>query len=260
MAQWLDMKVNNYAGAVQAALQALGQVADARKCLWCNYPVFFHGRDELEEKTKRDTKKLEREIGDNLRADKLWYVGIPRFRLIRRGTPYLNCEVDLHYIARAEDGCWFGKIIPKADIFDVPLCLIAPLVEALAKNETEIKDVRVVERASGYTVYEFGGREWKVPDAFLGFAWALAEKGEGFEGLLDRVSCALMDKFTKELPSPETPRLVGGNDYEQIVSALRNLGCAKDKAEEAANYVMAKFSSEGLENKVTEALKYLGGT
>lgn len=262
MAECVEHIAESYEDATQVVLQGINMRVDPRKVLWCNYPVFFHGRDELEEKVMKDTRKLEKETGDNLRPDKLWYIGIPRFRLIRRGTPCLNCEVDLHYIAcdaDNEDGCWFGKIIPKADTFDVPLCLIAPLVEALTNNETEIKDVRVVERAPGYAIYEFADREWKVPDAFLGFLWALKEKGKGFEGLLDPTTCLLIERFAKELPSPERPRLMSGDDYQAVVAGLTNLGYNKTESEKAARYVIEKAPNESLEGKIKEALKYLSG-
>jgi hypothetical protein len=208
--------------------------------------------------------RLEKEIKDDLCLSRLWYVGIPRLKLNRRSIPHLNCEIDLFYVAcdvtnKKYNPCWFGRIIPKADSFDVPLYLISPIIDALKNNEAETEQVHIVERTSGYSVYEFMGREWKIPDAFLGFTWALAEKGKGFEGLFDPVSCALMDKFTKELPSPEPPKLTSGDDYQDIVTCLKEqMGYPKAKAEEATEYVMGKFSNESLETKIAEALKYLG--
>ncbi len=265
MAEWADVdSMENHEDAVQVILEGINMRIDPRKVLWCNYPALSLERDRLEEMVKKDTKKLEKEIGDGLCQSKLWYIGVPTFRLIRRGVPYLSCAIDLYYAAcdtSDEDCsfCWFGKVIPKADAFDIPLCLVSPLIDALQEGEAETKDAHIMERAPGYAVFVFMGREWKVPDAFLGFAWALAEKGEGFEGLLDPLSCALMDKFTKEIPSPETRKSITGDDYHSIVTCLKEqMGYPKAKAEEATEYVMGIFSNESLETKIAEALKYLG--
>ncbi len=265
MADWTDIdEIETYEDAVQVVLQGINVRVDPRKVLWCNYPVLSLEHNELLDKVRKDTKKLEKEIGDDLCLSKLWYVGVPRFKLARRGIAHLSCEIDLYYAAcdtSDEDCsfCWFGKVIPKADTFDIPLCLVSPIIDALQKGEAESKDAHIVERTSGYSVYEFMGREWKIPDAFLGFAWALAEKGRGFEGFLDPVSCALMGKFTKELPSPEIPKAITGDDYQNIVTCLKEqMGYPKAKAEEATEYVMGILSNESLETKIAEALKYLG--
>ena len=120
-----------------------------------------------------------------------------------------------------------GKLIAGADKFDVPICLIWPLADALCQGQMETGECHIVERGAGYSVYEFMGRRWRIPDAFLGFAWALREKSRGFAGLLDPVSCSLVDKFTKELPSPELPKLTTGievGSYEDFVGALISLG------------------------------------
>ena len=266
MAEWADVDgMESYEEAVQVVLEGINMRVDPRKVLWCNYPALSVERNELLDKVRKDTRKLEKEINDDLCLSKLWYVGVPRFKLVRRGIAHLSCEIDLHYVACdvTDDDChwcWFGKIMPKADTFDIPLCLISPLISALKNSKAETEQAHVVERTSGYSVYEFMGREWKIPDAFLGFAWALAEKGKGFEGLLDPVSCALMDKFTKELPSPETPKLASGDDYQAIVTCLKEqMGYPKTKAEEAAKYVMEKTPNESLENKIKQALSHLSG-
>ncbi len=265
MAEWADTgDIETYEDAVQVVLEGINMRVDPRRVLWCNYPALSVEGNELLDKIKKDTKKLEKEITDDLCLSRLWYVGTPRFKLARRGIAHLSCEIDLYYVACdvTDDDChwcWFGKVIPKADAFDIPLCLVSPLIDALQKGEAEVKDAHIVERAPGYAMYDFMGREWKIPDAFLGFVWALVEKGKGFEGLLDSVSCRLMDKFSKELPSPETPKLVSGDDYQALVTCLKeNMGYPKAKAEEATAYVMGKFPDERLETKITEALKYLG--
>lgn len=266
MAEWAGVgDIEGYEDAVQVVLEGINMRVDPRKVLWCNYPVLSLEHNELLDKVRKDTRNLEREVEDDLCLSRLWYVGIPRFRLIKRGIPHLSCEIDLYYVAcdvtnENYPPCWFGRVIPKADNFDIPLCLISPIIDALKNNETETAQAHVVERTSGYSVYEFMGREWKIPDAFLGFAWALKEKGKGFEGLLDPVSCSLLEKFAKELPSPAVPQLTsGGDDYQAIITCLKEqMGYPKAKAEEAAKYVMEKAQNESLEDKVKEALKYLG--
>ena len=257
MAEWVNIDgIDSYEDAVQTLFEAIGMRVDPRKVLWCNYPLFLQERGELEEKVRKDTRKLEREIDDDLCLSKLWYVGIPRFKLIRRGVAHFSCDVDLYYVAcdTTDDYpyCWYGKLIPKADKFDVPLCLITPLIDALSQGQLETDNAKAVERGCGYTVYDYLGREWKIPDAFLGFVWALKDKGSGFDGLLDPMSCSLMDRFTKELPSPEIPKLTTGN-YEELISAVRNLGWTKVEAEEAARYVMERHCDASLEEKIKYA-------
>lgn len=258
MPRWIDTDdIGSYEDAVQAVLQGIGMRVDPRKVLWCNYPIFCHEHDELMEKVKKDTKKLEKEIDDGLPLNKLWYIGIPRFMLIRRGVAHLTCEIDLYYAAHDTVSdypwCWYGKLIPKADKFDIPLCLINPLIDALSQGQMETNDAHIVERTPNYSIYDFMGREWKIPDAFLGFIWALKEKGKGFEGLLDPISCALMDKSTKELPSPEMPVPATGS-YEEVVSALKNLGWNKEEAEKRAQYVLVTYPDISLEEKIKHAL------
>lgn len=264
MAEWLNDEVETYIGAILAVFKALGRKVDVRKVSWANYPVLSLEGGQFEEIVKKDTKKLEKEIDDSLCQSKVWYVGVPTFKLIRRGVPHLNCAIDLYYAAcdSSDEGCpfcWFGRIITKADSFDVPLCLVAPLVGALQKGDTETKEAHIVERGSGYSVYDFMGREWKLPDAFLGFVLALKDKEKGFEGLLDPISCSLLDKFAKELPSPETTKTITGDDCQNLITCLKEqMGYPKAKAEEAAKYVMDAVPNESLENKIKGALRYLG--
>lgn len=254
MAETID-EVETCVGAILAVLRKIGRPLDPRKIFWCNYPVVSLERDELEEKVAKDTRKLEREIEDDLSPSTLWYVGIPKFRLVRGGIAHLMCEVDLYYVAydAFEDWCWYGKLVPKADKFDVPLRLITPLVDAMNEGQMETSDAHIVERTPSYSIYDYLGREWKVPDAFLGFVWALREKGKGFDGLLDPVSCSLMDRFARELPSPEIPRLTTGS-YEEMVTGLRSLGWNKADAEERAKYVTQKYADAPLEEKMKHAL------
>jgi len=264
MAEWLNDEVETYVGAILAIFKVLGKKADVRKTFWANYLVHNLELSQLKEMATKDTKKLEKEIGDSLYQSNLWYIGVPKFKLIRRAIPYLSCEIDLYYVASDTSDaeflyCWFGKIITKADAFDVPLCLVAPLVGALQKGDTETEEAHIVERGSGYSVYDFMGREWKLPDAFLGFVLALKDKEKGFEGLLDPISCSLLDKFAKELPSPETTKTITGDDCQNLITCLKEqMGYPKAKAEEAAKYVMDAVPNESLENKIKEALKYLG--
>jgi hypothetical protein len=182
--------------------------------------------------------------------------------LVRRGIAHLHCDVDLYYVARDDlqgsDAVWFGKLVPKADVFDVPLCLLLVLADGVSANKLEVEGATIIERGHGFTIYDFKGREWKIPDAFLGFVWALKEKSMGFEGLLDVHSCELLEKFAKELPPADVPKLPGGDDHEAIVSGLKNMGIPKTQAEEAARKAIEKVPGATLGERMTEALKYLG--
>lgn len=259
MADQIGEEVETCTGAIRAVFNALGKEVDLRKVYWANYPYLRLDRNELEKKVEKDTEKLEKKLGGELRQKQLWYVGVPTFKVIRRGVSHLNCQIDLYYVAHGtEDDIWYGKLLPEADKFDVPLALIAPLLDAMNLGHMETNDANIAERSQGYTIYEYMGREWKIPDAFLGFAWALAERGLGFEGLLDPLTCTLIEKFTKELPSPETPKLIAGSDYDDLVISLKGLGYSKAESEQTATYVIDKFPNENLEVKVREALKFLG--
>jgi len=254
MSDYVENDVETYVGAIHAVCESIGRRLDQRKTLWCNYPVLALDKNELEDKVKKDTKKLEKEIGGDLDPSRMWYVGIPRFKLLRRGIAHLSCEIDLYYVASDDEfGGWYGKIQSKADSFEIPLSLIKPLLDSLDEGKDEVESATAVERAPGYTVYEYLGRDWKIPDAFLGFVWALKDGGEGFEGLLDSISCALMDKFTSEPPCADMPKLTNGS-YEEIVDALRSLGWNKTEAEEKARYLLEKYPGVPLEEKMRYAL------
>jgi len=263
MAEWADVEeIVTYEDAIQVVLQGIGMRVDPRKVLWCNYPILWHNRNEFEGKIKKDTKKLEKELEDELSPKRLWYVGVPEFKLIRRGIPHLACDIDLYYAAcdtSTEYWSWYGRILPKADRFEVPLCLMSALARVVREKDLEVDGANIIERGLGYIIYDFRGREWKIPDAFLGFVSALAEKGNGFEGLLDPFSCELMNRFAKELPTADVPKLPSGDGYELIVSGLKQMGFPKAQAEEAARVGTDKFPSSTLEEKVKQALKYLGG-
>jgi hypothetical protein len=262
--------VNNidcYADALQVVLESIEMRIDPRMVLWCWYAIINVDHDELHGKLLKDTVKLNKETHQKLYPETFFYVAIPRFKIIRRDIPHLNCEIAIYYAAcdiTDDEGrcCWYGKILDKADSFQVPLGLIAPLIDALEKGETETADGRIIERGSDYSIYEFMNHTWKVPDAFNAFCWALALKGRDFSGLLDPVSCRLMAKFTKELPSPVTLGLPAtGSVYEQIVSALTNLGYPKKESEQAANFALEKSpgNSSDVLVLIPQALKYFGG-
>ena len=140
MAEWADIDdIEGYEDAVQVVLEGISMRVDPRKVLWCNYPALSVERNELLDKLRKDSRKLEKEIDDDLCLSKLWYVGVPRFKLARRGIAHLSCEIDLYYAAcditdHDCHWCWFGKIMPKADAFDIPLCLISPIIDALKKT------------------------------------------------------------------------------------------------------------------------------
>ena len=253
-----SVSIRDYESAADALLKALGLSLDARKILWCNYSIFSIPEEELVQAIGRDSRKLGTELSMSRRQ--IWYVGLPRFKLTRRGTPCLNCLIDLHYVCSNGVRCWFGKIMPKVDSFSVPLCLMTPLADALAKGgEPEIESVaRIVERGSGYITYGLASQEWRIPTAFLGFLWAMTEVKEGLEGLLDPYDCGLMARFAEESPSPKTPNATDDGDYQTLVSCLRDtMGYPKARAEDAAKYTMGNFADRDLEEKIKRALNYL---
>jgi hypothetical protein len=262
MASWIQ-DVGHYGEAVSAVLNKVGSRVDSQMALWCNYPRMQQRRNELEGKVKKDTVKLEKEFGSNLNPSDTYYVGVPRLKVVKRGIAHLSCEIDLFYVGCDEEQdpgyrCWYSMLTPKADSFEVPLCLLSALVEAVKKKDLEVEGANIVERGPGYVIYDFRGREWKVPDAFLGFISALAERHKGFEGLLDMYSCRLVEKFAKELPPADSPKLTSGNDFADIISALQQLGFKKAEAEEVARVVSEKFADSSLEEKVKQAIKYSG--
>jgi len=62
MAEWAGTTVETYEEAVQTVLQALGTRIDPRKCLWCNYPVFFQECQTLSDKVEKDVRNLVRQF------------------------------------------------------------------------------------------------------------------------------------------------------------------------------------------------------
>jgi Holliday junction resolvasome RuvABC DNA-binding subunit len=66
--------------------------------------------------------------------------------------------------------------------------------------------------------------------------------------------------LSKELSSPERPKLASSDEYKAIFTCLKEqMGYPKAKAEEAAKHVSEKFSSETLEDKIKHTPNYLCG-
>jgi hypothetical protein len=257
--------IESYGDALQNVLMSIEMRIDPRTVLWCKYAITNIDHDELWGKLLRDTSKFTKEIKEHLYPETYFYVAIPRFKLIRQDIPHLVCEISIYYTACAitDEGirhCWDGKLLEKADFFQIPLCLIAPLLEAWEKGDSETADARIIERGSNYSIYEFMNRTWKIPDNFIRFCWELARKSRDFSGLLDPLSCQLMAKFIKETPLAAMLKLPSpsGNN-EQIVSALTNMGYSKKESEQAAHFALEKSPGDSLENLISQALKFSGG-
>jgi len=281
--QWYpDAPAQSHEDAVHIVLEGLQSYGlDPRKVLWASYPA-NEDRLGLEERVEKEIEKLlreekrEAEASDEeatVYAPNHWFVGVPHFKVVKRGTPHLSVAIDLYLVVTLCSSCpdedlfsyseW-ERLIPKARSFDFPVALLESLPQALAKGELEVDGAQVVERGEGETVYDFGGREWRVPDAFLGFVWALAEKKKGLEGLLDPATLLVLEK-AKALPQGATlalsasaqVSLEGGSDVSAIVSALMNLGYTKKQAEQAL--AQARFPPGAtLEEKITITLQHLG--
>lgn len=48
------------------------------------------------------------------------------------------------------------------------------------------------------------------------------------------------------------------NDYKEMMTALKQMGFESTKAKEATNFAISRIPDEPLEEKIREALKYLG--
>ena len=256
----------SYIEAIQMVLGGLGMDLAPRKCVWCNYPALHDGLG-LQEKTEKQIEKAIREGDLEDWPDRQWFVGVPRFRVIVRGIPHLSVEIDLYLQASFRDkSCWM-PLDRKADKFDFPLALLDSLPRALMKGELEVGGAQVAGREDGWTTYEVLGREWRVPDSFLGFLWALAEKKMGLEGLLDPTSLLVLEK-AKALPqaavlaipaSAQNSPGEGGDvqDVQTVVSALTNLAYPKKQAEQAL--AQARFPPGAtVEDKIRITLQHLG--
>lgn len=246
MAIRLNTTPHNYFEAIAAVLGALGENLNPRKCLWCNYPIFDLEPAELQAKAQKDYGKLDKDLS----PESLWYIGVPTFKITKRDIPSLHCAIALYYVATANERSFFGKLLPQASNFDAPISLIFPLADALIQGKNETPNSRIVERAPGYTSYGYLGKEWQLPDAWLGFTWALRQSNQGFEGLLEPLACSLMDRFLKELPE-----VVTEGKYEELVDALMGLGFPKLRAEEASRKTIENYPDAPLVEKIKLALQ-----
>lgn len=103
-----------------------------------------------------------------------------------------------------------------------------------------------------------------MPDAFLGFLWALAEKKVGLQRLLDPSALQVLEKakVLSQAAGQVLPILAqagGGNggDARDVVLALASLGIPRKQAEQAL--AQAQFSqSASLEEKIKVVLQGLG--
>ncbi len=278
--QWYDAPAQSHEDAVHIVLEGLQSYGlDPRKVLWASYPA-NEDRLGLEERVEKEIEKLLRE--EKREAEKTdeeatvyapnhWFVGVPHFKVVRRGIPHLSVTIDLYLVVTLcssfpdEDPFYYSeweRLIPKARSFDFPVALLESLPQALAKGELEVDGAQVVERGEGESVFDVGGKEWRVPDAFLGFLWALAEKSMGFEGLLDSATLLVLEK-AKALPQGAALALSASaqvsleerSDVSAIVSALTNLGYKEGEAEKAAQAVSSAPGE--LEEKIKLALQHL---
>lgn len=282
--QWYDAPALSHEDAVHIVLEGLDHRIDPRKCLWASYPA-NQDRLDLEERAEKEIEKLLKErkreaeeIAEEatVYASNHWFVGAPHFRVVKRGIPHLSVAVDLYLVVTLcssfpeEDPGYvseWGRVAPKAEHFEFPLALLDSLPQALAKGELEADGAVVLEKGEGETVYVFGGTEWRVPDAFLGFLWALAEKNMGLEGLVDSATFQVLQKARKALPQaaalglPASAQNSPGEgedvrDVQTVVSALTSLGIPKKQAEQAV--AQAQFASAAtLEEKIKTALQGL---
>ena len=266
MAEFVEYPVESYEDALTTVIRCIELRVDPRKLVWCDYAALDIDEEELQRKIEKSTSHLQKQADTELLMSDYWFVGVPRLKIVSRGVPYLACQIDLYYVACGSSDsdpkcCWYDKLVKKADTFDVPLCLIPFLSSSggQKKGKVEASQVRVVERARGYSTLELVGREWKVPDAFVGFVRALREKRAGFEGLLDPESCRVMARLAKEKPSADAAKPPPGTDCQDVVSALEGLGYPKATANDAAKYAMDKAPQGSTEAKVKEALRYMGG-
>ncbi len=262
--QWYpDAPAQSHEDAVHIVLEGLDHRIDPRKVLWVSYPA-NQDRLALEEKAEKEIDRFHKEwrgaAGD---YDRQWFVGIPRFRVISKGVPCLSVDIDLYQVVSDDEESFWGKLAHKADHFEFPLALLDSLPQALMKGELEAGGAHVVETGEGEKVYEFMGREWRVPDAFLGFLWALAEKKMGLDGLLDPPTLQVLEKAKAPpqaavpgLPPPAQAGGGEGGDVQDVLAALTHLGIPKKQAEQAV--AQAQFTSAAtLEEKIKAALQGL---
>jgi hypothetical protein len=141
------------------------------------------------------------------------------------------------------------------------------LIQGILNGNAEVEGVELLQRGTGEARTIYGVKNFKetitIPDSFADWLRrACATKGLA-KGLL---SCGVIDEKVAEIlqrkiqsisGSLQAPRLAGG-DYGNVVEALVGVGYPRAKAEEAGRYVMEKYPSESLEDKVRSALAYLG--
>ena len=157
------------------------------------------------------------------------------------------------------------------DAFVTPVSLLA----LLAWGKSELPGVETVKRDAPWNVYRVAGFSDEVilHDDFVLFIRDMVEKTTLDKALLDRGMCdketALlikqkMDKLKEpEAPAAGLPKSKGpgnetGDDFQDMVTALAQMGFKNREAIKAAKSVFQESPHETLVDKIKLALKYLG--
>jgi hypothetical protein len=203
-----------------------------------------------------------------------WCVAVPRIRFAKVGLPRLEFLVDLYVAASAHADFWsqitlgycqcvvVGRLRKEVAGFNAPLVLLKAIAEG---NEGQFE---IVAKEHHWTTWEVHGVEARLPDSLVTMVRGLKGKplGNALEktGLIAKGAGSLIEAglvaplpMTAPAGSPEVSTVATG-DYDNLVAFLNEkMGYPKDEAEQAAKYVMEKFSSDSLENKIKQAVTYL---
>jgi len=218
------------------------------------------------------SKELKKEFGDFSWQASWWYIPVPRVLYTKAGLPHLNIGIDVYVAASVKADCWtdwwihrnfpcalISKVRKEVAKFNAPLVLLEALMEGKASQ------FEIVQKERHWTTWEVNGFEARLPDSFVSFIRTLKGKslGKALEtmGLIGKGVAPLIEQGLMSAPAKEVPpqlAMPSANDYETMVVCLKEqMGYPKTKAEEAAKYVMEKFASEKLEEKIKHALSYL---
>lgn len=186
----------------------------------------------------------------------------------REGT--INWEWNEFHNTLRFTGENLGKMYAGPEFWSYQTAFITPisLLAQLCLSPNELPGVEVLSRNppwNSYRVDRFEG-DISLHDDFKRFIGDMVKKTMLDKALLNRGMCdeetaalikAKLEKIQKSEPPAPVSQATGGDDYSDLVEALKGLNYTQGEATKAAKQVFQQIPKETLENKVKLAMHYL---
>jgi hypothetical protein len=244
----------------QTGVSELKEVAN-----WFSYAKDSCDTNELKAQARKLIAKTLRDEYEDFENwyGEWFYVPLPSLKYVNRGFPFIEFNVDLYIAASVhvcvdycnEQQAEFVKPLKKGiEKLRIPVMFL----DAIAKGDLRrLSQFKVAERDCHYITLDIPGfGETRLRDSLIP-CWRNFFKGKRVgqvlsqAGLLTQDAGGIIDACLER--STGVPQLPSGG-YEDLVDGLFSLGWNKTQAQERAKYVMEKYPSASLEERIKYAL------